>query len=356
MQKITIKMPRLINNEDFVTLGCWCVENGAFVKQGQVLAVLETTKETTDLIAETDGYIFYGVSEGKEIEVGEAIAEIRDISEQNLDICHRNSVMKKEVTDLEECISKKALRLIEKYHIDLEQLPRDRIIKEKDVLKLINQDRGFVQSRANEILIVCGGNLARMCIDTLRVMGGYRLGGITDMYAKPGSLLMGVPYIGDIDILEKKYKAGYRTAINAYAGLVSSNTDELFFARKKLYERIKSYQFFMPNLIHPKATVENSATMGEGNLIFAEAYIGSEAYIGNNCIINTGSIISHNCIIGDHCKISPGAMIAGNVVIGENSIIGMGVTIYMKVKIGKNVIIYNGKSVFNDVPDDAVIK
>lgn len=356
MEKIAIKMPRLINNEDFVVLGCWCVDNGSFVKCGQVLAVLETTKETVDLIAEVDGYIFYDISEGTEAEVGEIIAEIHDEPVRDIGICDCMGTTKKQEKAFEERITKKALKLIDKYHVDITQLPVDQIIKEKDVLRLINQSKSIVQSKANELLIVCGGNVARMCIDTLRLMGGYRIGGITDMYTKPGTQLMGIPYIGDVDVLEEKYREGHRTAVNAYGGLVSSNTDDLFFARKRLYERIKGYQYFMPNLIHPKATVESSASMGEGNLIFSGAYIGTEAFIGNDCIINTGAIVSHNCKVGDHCRISPGAIIAGDVVIGENSIIGMGVTIYLKVKIGKNVIIYNGKNVFNDVPDNAVIR
>lgn len=348
MKRLTIRMPRITNNDDNVTLECWCIENGSFVKKGQLLAVLETTKETKDLIAEEEGYISYSILEGTEVAVGEIIAEIFDEPMGKVTVSNNKETAA--------WISQKAMKLIEKYQLDVACFPKDKIIKEKDVLKFINRNEKRGQSVANEILIICGGNIARMCIDTLRQMGGYRFGGITDMYAKPGTELMGVPYIGDIQVLAEKYKEGYRTAVNAYGGLKSTNSDDLFYARKRLYEEIKKHQFFMPNLIHPKAMVESSATMGEGNLIFSSAYIGSEAYIGNDCIINTGAVISHNCTIEDHARISPGAMIAGNVSIGENSIIGMGVTIYMKVKIGKNVIIYNGKHIFNDVPDNAIIK
>ena len=348
MKKITVRMPSITNNDDKVTLECWCVEKGSFVKKGQLLAVLETTKETMDLIAEDEGYISFCILEGTEVPVGEMIAVIQD-----------EPIEKEEISNKKEAahqISKRAMELIEEYQIDIACFPKDRIIKEKDVLKMISQNGQKRQSTANEILIICGGYMARMCIDTLRQMGGYRLGGITDMYAKPGKELMGVPYIGDIQILADKYREGYRTAVNAYGGLGGANSDELLYTRKRLYEEIKSYQFFLPNLIHPKATIESSATMGEGNLIFSGAYIGSEAYIGNDCIINTGAVISHNCVIEDHARISPGAMIAGNVSIGENSIIGMGVTVYMKVKIGKNVIVYNGKHIFNDVPDNTIVK
>lgn len=344
----TIRMPRISNNDDYVTLGCWCVENGAFIKKGQTVAVLETTKETKDLVAEEDGYISFDLPEGSDVEVGDIVAEILESPIKKAE-SHIN-------TERTDHISKKAKELIEKYQIDMAKLPKDKIIREKDILKLINSDTVWKQSTANEILIVCGGNIARMCIDTLRLSGGYRLGGITDLYAEPGTELMGVPYIGDIGVLRQKYEEGHRTAVNAYGGMVSTTSDPLFYARKRIYEEIKEYQYFMPNLIHPKASVECSSTMGDGNLVFSGAYIGSEAYIGNDCIINTGAVVSHNCRIGDHCRISPGATLAGNVSVGENTIIGMGVTVYMGVKIGKNVIVYNGKHIFNDVPDNSIVK
>ena len=42
MEKILIKMPRISNNDDFVTLECWCVSKGDFVKKGDLLAVKST--------------------------------------------------------------------------------------------------------------------------------------------------------------------------------------------------------------------------------------------------------------------------------------------------------------------------
>lgn len=359
MKRKIIKMPRLGNNDDFVTLECWCVKNGDYVTEGQIIAILESTKETQDLVAEIDGFISFTICEGTEVAVGGIIAEI--CNESPIKLYSSNEIESVEVegpaTDFKYSnISKKAKKLIEKYDIDISTLPDDRIIKEKDILELVDKTNIQKQSKANEILIICGGNIARMCIDTLRLMGGYRFGGITDKYAKQGTSLMGVPYIGDINVLETKYIEGYRTAVNAYGGLVSSNRDELFFARQKIFNKIKEHQFFLPNLIHPSANVEISASMGEGNLIFSGAYIGSESVIGNDCIINTGAIVSHGCVIEDHCRISPGAILAGDVSIGQNTIVGMGVTIYMKVTIGKNVIIYNGQHIFNDIPDNAIVK
>ena len=59
-----IFMPRLGVNDEYVTIGAWLVKNGDFVKKGQEIASLETTKETEYLIAESDGYLFIDVETG----------------------------------------------------------------------------------------------------------------------------------------------------------------------------------------------------------------------------------------------------------------------------------------------------
>lgn len=355
MEQTAIKMPRLTNNDDVVSLQKWYVKNGDFVEKGQPIADLETAKKAEDLLAETAGYIVLAVLEGDEVAVGETIGMICDAPAAVADLQKKEPLPGEEAEERPALITKKAEALIEKYQIDRKSLPPKRAIREKEILAILEGKRPR-QSNANALTIVCGGNIARMCIDTIRQMGGYRLAGYTDIYAKPGSTLMGVSCIGDIDALEEMGRKGCRTAVNAFGGLVSSNTDPLFFARKELYFAIKEKGFFMPNLIHPKASVEISASMGEGNLIFSGAYVGSETIIGDDCIINTGAIVSHNCKISSHCRISPGAVLAGDVSVGENSIIGMGVTIYMGVTIGENVIIYNGKDIFSDVPDNTVVQ
>lgn len=351
---MNILMPRLGTNDNMVTIGKWYVQNGDYVKKGTKIAVLETTKETEDLIAECDGYILQKYKRGEDVAVDSVIAVISD------DVVEINSTDEPAVENANAenyKLTEKAKELIAKYNIDLSLLPQNKLIREKDVLSIIgNSECSFCRSKANDIIIVSGGGVAKMCIDILRENGGYNISGITDPSLEIGTKVLGVPVIGNDDILELKYKEGIRTAVNAIGGIANSNTLPLFELRKKMYEIIKSKGFFLPNIIHRGAMIESSVEMGEGNLIFAGASIGSNAKIGDDCIINTGAVVSHDCVIESHAKISPGAILAGNVYVGENSLIGMGVTVYIGVKIGKNVIISNGQNIFSDVPDNTIIR
>ena len=343
-----IKMPRLGVNDEYVTLVEWSVENGTQVAADEILAVIETTKETSELVAETSGYVHFLVEADTEVRVNAVVAVITDTPEYEA---------KQEGTVLNGVkITAKAQALIDAHNVDISALAGLAIIREKDVLALIDTNDTIERSKSNDVIVVCGGSLAKMSIDLLTLNKAYNIHGFVDDIAKPGDTVLGVPYLGTVDDLAAIKKEGYVAAINTYGSIVSDNTSDAFHARKMLFAKIKDAGFILPTLIHPSAAVSASAQLGEGVLVFENAAIGPDAVIGDDCIINTGAIVSHDCKIHNHARISPGAVLAGNVTVGENSLVGMGVTVFAGVKIGRNVIIANGQNIMGNIPDNTVIK
>lgn len=349
MNEYYIIVPRIGTNDESVTIGIWQVKSGDYVEEGQVIVSLETTKETEDIIAERTGYLFYAFETGMEVKVGDQLAVIS----QNADYKFGPD----EIESLEYNITNKARELAEKYHLDLSVLKGKDIIREKDILPLIDvTESEVVRTKANDLIIVTGGGPAHMCIELIIQNKAYNIHGIVDPVKKAGELVNGIPVLGDESILPSLRKDGYMTAVVSKGSIANENLSNQFHMRKSLFNMVKQYDFFAPTLIHPTASVATTARIGEGTQIYEHAAIGTDAIIGNNCLINTGAIISHNCQIGSHTRISPGATLAGNVIVGENALIGMGTTIYMGVKIGANTIIANGKNIFNDVPAGSIIK
>jgi len=191
-----------------------------------------------------------------------------------------------------------------------------------------------------------------MCIDIINQMKTYKIIGIIDRDIKIGSKVMGIPVIAkdrDED-LKQLYNGGVKLIINGIGAATNHSI------REKIYKKLKRIGFFIPNIIHPKASVEPSVSMGEGNQIMANAIVGSDVKIQNNCIINSGAIVSHDSVLENNVHIAPGAILAGRVFVGENSLIGMGSTIYLHIKIGESVIIYNNCSITKNIPDNSIIK
>lgn len=351
--KKDLVVPRMGVNDDYVTICEWCVKSGEWIESNRTIAVLETTKETKDFSVEEEGYVFYDIEEGTEVKVGNTFAILSSTKEIPVVFDEKNE-------DININITQKAQNLVDEYRIDISLLPKDKIIKEKDILKIIDKIRpkkDVISARVNNgLIIMAGGGLAEMCIDSLRQLCQYEISGILDPNLKTGSTFMGVSVLGGDDLLKEKYADGLRYAVNAVGSIDIDSKSKNYCLRKEIYKRLKDNNYLLPNIIHPQAIVEPSVKMGEGNLIFAGSIIESNATIENNCIINTGAIISHDCIIHSHSRISPGAILAGNVEVGENTLIGMGVTIYLGCKIGNNVIISNGKNVFQDISDNTVVR
>lgn len=344
--KTKIEMPRLGVNDDLVFLARWEVADGDEVSKGQTIADIETTKETSEIAASVAGRIKKLVDEGQDVKVGDIIAVISDDREGVM-----NTVAEVE-HDAEASalrMTRKARELCEKNGIDVSAFPPGVLIREKDVLKLLENKRKVKEIKQNSVLIYGGGGFGKIAVDILKKQSQYDILGIIDSNYPDKKEVLSIPVIGNDAALERYFAAGCKLIINCVGFLHKGHW------RKAPYIKLGKYGFQFINVIHSAAMIEQSAKIGKGNLICAGAIIGSEAIIGDNCIINAGAIISHDCSIHDSCHIASGAVLAGNVTVGENTLIGQNCTIYSDVVIGKNVVIQNGCHVFKDVGDNEIV-
>lgn len=340
-------MPRLDANDDYVIIGKWLVKSGDYVDKDQLIAELETSKQTGELYAPCEGYIEIKELAGETVNVDEIVAIIRETKNTET----QPAIAEETISD-ERKYSAKAMALIKKYGIDVSLLPANKIIREKDVLKLVKKPYTIAETFSNKLLIYGAGGFCKVALDIIKQRGMYKVCGILDRKYPDISEVCGVPVIAgnSPEEFERLFNEGYTNIFNAVA------FDGNRHCRKEPYEKLKEVGFNFVNIIHNSAIIEPSITMGEGNLIAAGAIIGSEAVIGNNCIINAGAIISHDCIISDSCHIASGAVLGGNVIVGENTLIGQGCTIYKDITIGSNVVIMNGANVFRNIPDNTIVE
>lgn len=123
--------------------------------------------------------------------------------------------------------------------------------------------------------------------------------------------------------------------------------------RRRVVEKLGSREYL--TLVHPRAILAESVSLGRGTVVMAGAIINPCASVGNHCIINTGSSVDHDCVINDFVHIAPHCTLCGNVEVGEGTWVGAGTTVIQGVHIGRNCFIGAGSVVLNDVPDNAVV-
>jgi len=120
--------------------------------------------------------------------------------------------------------------------------------------------------------------------------------------------------------------------------------------RSGLFLQLAAKGLLPRTVIHPAASIAESASIGGGSLVTAQSVVAPAAKVGRGVIINHGAVVDHECEVGDFCHVAPGTTLGGNVKIGERVFLGAGVNVLPGVRIGEGAIVGAGAVVTKDVP------
>ncbi len=327
-----------------------------FIKCGDILFAYESSKANYDVISEKEGKVFLNpsIEIGYNYEVGTLVLVItdQDLSKEEIDeifqIKQEKDIFSHENTKT--VITKKAQILIDKHNLDINVFQDKEVISEEIVLNHLRESSFVSQNSHNKIIIIGGRGGAKMIIEAVRSIGYFSIKGIIDETIEKGSEVLGVKVLGGEQDLINFHNEGYENIVLSFTSLSDLSLRE---SKYKLY---KSMGFKFPNIIHNRATVEPSVTMGEGNIVLANAMIGSDVTIGDVNFINTGAIISHDTIAYLNNHFAPNSVLAGRIKIGKNNLFGMCSTVFFDTIIGNNNTIYNGVNVFGNIGNGMIIK
>src|SRR5688572_21043653 len=108
-------------------------------------------------------------------------------------------------------------------------------------------------------------------------------------------------------------------------------------------------------LVHPNASVSDSASIGPGSLVFAFGTVGAGARIGSHVTILPHGTISHDAIVEDWTLIATGAIVSGAARVGVCCYIGAGSTLIDGAQIGDGSLVGMGSVVVKEVPARVVV-
>lgn len=355
MIKSEILVPLLNANEPEARLVGIHVKDGQKVEKGTLLFTLETTKAAADVESLDDGFVRVLVQEGDIFSVGDRLAVITETRDDPIESVENKTGSQNETkfVSSELRITKPARDLAGKLGVDLATLPTDQLITEAVVRQhsskptiLIDPNFHFTK---DHILVFGAGGHAKAVMEMIMAIGKFQLAGIVDDKIPAGSKVLDIPVLGSREIMPQLVDRGLTQAANGVGGIIDISI------RVKLFDLMNENGFNFPPLVHPRATVEQSASVADGVQVFANAYVGSSAVLQARCMVNTNAVVSHDCTIGSYTHVAPGALLAGHVHVGERSLIGMGVTTAIGINIGNNVRIGNGAIIYADVPDKSII-
>lgn len=192
------------------------------------------------------------------------------------------------------------------------------------------------------LFIIGTGGHAAVVIDAVHKQGKYQISGLIDDFKKPGDKAFDYTVVGGTDTLKNIDSEDF------FFVAVGDN-----YSRKKIVENIQpGLRYAM--IVHPSASVSDSALIGVGVFISANATVNSGANVSAFCIINTGAIVEHDSIINSFASLAPSVTLGGRCVIGKDSAIGIGATVSNGVYIGQRSVIGAGSVVLKAITDDVV--
>ena len=112
--------------------------------------------------------------------------------------------------------------------------------------------------------------------------------------------------------------------------------------RKKIFNKLIRLGANLPNLISKEAVVDNTSTIGIGNIILSFSKIGPYASIKDNNLINNFANIEHEVYVNSHSNFNPGCVICGRVKLDELCLIGANSTVLENLNIKKGTILGAG--------------
>ena len=198
----------------------------------------------------------------------------------------------------------------------------------------------------DKILLFGGGGHGKACVDVIESSGEFEISGIVDPFLKK----LDLPY--ELISQEAPYEFLRETIDNAIVSIGQIKSSD---ARKKIYSRLKEYEFHLP-VIHSKYAYKSKySEVNEGTILMHFSLVNSYSTIGKNCIINSKSLIEHDVKVGDHCHIATGAILNGQVKVGDDTFIGSNTVIAPGKCIGNNCLISAGLFINEDIPDGTTI-
>ena len=92
-------------------------------------------------------------------------------------------------------------------------------------------------------------------------------------------------------------------------------------------DRLHAAGISVPVLVHPRAYVSPTASIGMGSVVLPMAVVNTGVRVADGCIVNIGALIDHDSVLEDGDHLAPGAIVKAENRIPAGSKIESGMVI-----------------------------
>ena len=192
-----------------------------------------------------------------------------------------------------------------------------------------------------KLIIVGGGELARVIIEAARADGNWDIVGFVDPQPCEETVKrLGVPRLGGDEALESLTD---EKLILGVGTIKVSPIRELVVAKINAPAR-------WATIIHPFTSISPTAQIASGVVVLPGVVVCTGAIISEHVILNLGAKIDHDLRIGKFVHVAPQAALGGGSRVDDNSYIGMGAIIRDHVTVSGDTLVGMGAVVSKQFP------
>ena len=162
-----------------------------------------------------------------------------------------------------------------------------------------------------------------------------------------GQKLYGLNIAGPFEMIEKNQ-------MNKSLFVYQCGSSKNHKSRHIWFEKALKSGMIPKTLISDASYIHQTASIGEGCIIYPGVKIMANVKIGTNCIILPNTVINHDSVINDFCILNSSCVINGNVYIGRNTYIGSQTCIKEKISISTNVTVGMGSNVLKKIDSEGI--
>jgi len=357
-----VKIESLGVNDQTATVIEWFFSDNEKVKNGDLLAVVETTKTAFDILSNKDGYLIILKHEQSSVTVGEPVAVI--VNEKKKVDLIKSQFEQPSEDSRKPCLrmTKKAAALVAQFDIGTQALENigKNIIREKDIENLI-KNNDSIENYDTDISLI--GKINESFLAQIEMDDSFRLlpsAKKIEMYRENGAIIEdGVEFGDNSIILSNHITLRKQTVIGADSFIKAFNFKMGIMSvigrnANIITRHVKIGDVFFSG---------NSITIGGGGAYSdrAKLVVGDECLVSSGCFLNTGEGI----IIGNRVGLSPNVKLYthshwqseldgytsnfGPIIVHDNVYITGDCLIVPNVTIGKGATIFGNSTVVNDV-------
>ena len=120
--------------------------------------------------------------------------------------------------------------------------------------------------------------------------------------------------------------------------------------RMTLADRFASRGATFLRVVHPRAHVAASASLGAGCVLGPFATVGAHAAVGDHSVLTFCASVGHDAKVGRCCALSPHSVINGGATVADGVFLGSHAVINPLQSVGEGSKVAAGAVVYRDVP------